>query len=102
MNGGLRLPIMAVAREYRRSIRQYATVREMKMLWGKRRGCDTFGAVQQTDGAPHVIVGTMLVIVLEKVFFLRLPFDQLAPFELVEFMTMPAASLGCDARRNRT
>jgi len=26
----------------------------------------------------------MLVIVLEKVFCLRLPFDQLAPFELVE------------------
>jgi hypothetical protein len=26
----------------------------MKMLWGKRRGCGTFGAVQQTDGAPHV------------------------------------------------
>jgi hypothetical protein len=28
----------------------------MKMLWGKRRGCDTFGAVQQTDGAPHVAI----------------------------------------------
>jgi RecA-family ATPase len=30
------------------------TVEWMKMLWGKRRGCGTFGAVQQTDGAPHV------------------------------------------------
>jgi hypothetical protein len=37
-------------REYQRR----ATIREMKMLWGKRRGCDTVGAVQQTDGAPHV------------------------------------------------
>ena len=46
--------LMAVCHEYRRSIRRYATVREMKMLWGKRRGCGTFGAVQQTDGAPHV------------------------------------------------
>ena len=47
------LPQLSVCHEYRRSIRRYATVREMKMLWGKRRGCGTFGAVQQTDGAPH-------------------------------------------------
>ena len=31
----------------------------------------------------NVIVGTMLVIMPEKIFFLGLPFDQLAPFELV-------------------
>ena len=31
----------------------------------------------------NIIVSTMLVIVLEKIFFLRPPFDQLAPFELV-------------------
>ena len=37
----------------------------------------------------NVIVGTMLVVVLEKVFYLRLPFDQLAPFELVELLTDP-------------
>jgi hypothetical protein len=36
----------------------------------------------------------MLVIMLEKIFFLRLPFDQLAPFELVEFMTDPSRVLG--------
>ena len=42
----------------------------------------------------NVIVGTMLVIMLEKIFFLRLPFDQLAPFELVEFMTDPSRVLG--------
>jgi hypothetical protein len=34
----------------------YASKIKMKMLWGKRRGCDTFGAVQQTDGAPHVAI----------------------------------------------
>ena len=49
-------PFMAVCHEYRRSIRRCVTVREMEMLWGKRRGCDTFGAVQQTDGAPHVAI----------------------------------------------
>ena len=31
---------------------------------------------------------------LEKIFFLRLPFDQLPPFELVEFMTDPSRVLG--------
>ncbi len=36
----------------------------------------------------------MLVIVLEKVFYLRLPFDQLAPFELVELVTDPSRVLG--------
>jgi aerobic carbon-monoxide dehydrogenase medium subunit len=52
----IRVPIPAKGRVSRAS-REYprrATVREMKMLWGKRRGCGTFGAVQQTDGAPHV------------------------------------------------
>ena len=42
----------------------------------------------------NVIVGTMLVIVFEKIFFLRLPFDQLAPFELIQFMTDPSRVLG--------
>ena len=41
----------------------------------------------------NVIVGTMLVIVLEKVFYLGLPFDQLAPFELVELVTDPSRVL---------
>src|ERR1700733_14779853 len=47
----------------------------------------------------NIIVSTMLVIVLEKIFFLRPPFDQLAPFELVEFMTDPSRVLG--ARRQQ-
>jgi hypothetical protein len=42
----------------------------------------------------NVIVGTMFVIMLEKVFCLRLPFDQLAPFELVELMTYRSRVLG--------
>ena len=42
----------------------------------------------------NVIVGTMLVIVLEEVFYLRLPFDQLAPFELVKLVTYPSSVLG--------
>ena len=29
-------------------------VGNLKMLWGERRGYGTFGALQQTYGAPHV------------------------------------------------
>ena len=27
-----------------------------KMVWGGRRRCDTFGAVQETDGAPYAAI----------------------------------------------
>jgi hypothetical protein len=43
----------------------------------------------------------MLVIVLEKVFRLRLPFDQLAPFELVEPVTDPSRVLGMRSQQEQ-
>src|ERR1700730_16953032 len=43
-------PLRVVCHERRVEYPRRATAREMKMLWGKRRGCGTFGAVQQTDG----------------------------------------------------
>ncbi len=35
----------------------------------------------------HVVVGAMLVVMFEEVVRLWRPFDQLAPLELVQFMT---------------
>ena len=41
------------------------------------------------------------LIVLEKVLYLRLPFDQLAPFELVELVTDPNRVLGMRGQQER-
>jgi hypothetical protein len=62
--------------------------------WQARKDTRTVVVSLATVWPKNVIVGSMLVIVLEKIFFLRLPFDQLAPFELVEFMTDPSRVLG--------
>src|SRR5262245_64889116 len=59
-----------------------------------RKHARTVIVVFAAEGAEHVVVGAILVVVLEEVLGLGCPFDQLPPLEFVELTTDIARILG--------